>query len=60
MKDEVEYYSSWANGEVYYYQLLDENNEEIDSCGGFIGELNKNGALDMFDIKEYEYIGENL
>ena len=60
MRDEVEYYSAWANGEVYYYQLLDENNEEIDACGGFIGDLDKNGALDMFDIKEYEYIGENL
>lgn len=32
---ELETYTAYANGEVYYYMLRDENGEEIDSCGGF-------------------------
>lgn len=30
-------YSAWANGETYSYNICDENEETIESCGGFIG-----------------------
>lgn len=30
-------YSEWANGETYSYTICDENEETIDTCGGFIG-----------------------
>ena len=59
MKAEVKEYSSYSNGEVYYYRLLDDL-EEIDACGGFIGDIAENGVLDTFDITEYEYIGEKI
>jgi hypothetical protein len=30
-------YTEWCNGNCYYYSITDENDEWIDSCGGFIG-----------------------
>ena len=38
LRQEVETYSQWANGEVYAYTVTDANGEETDSCGGFIGD----------------------
>jgi len=31
-------YTSWANGEGYYYRIEDEEGEHVDSCGGFLGD----------------------
>lgn len=54
---EVEEYSLYANGEVYGYRLFDEENNEIDSCWTFYGDdIEKNGVLDCFDIKDYKEI----
>lgn len=36
--------TQWANGEVYQYELLDENGEQVDACGGF---------YDLNSIKDY-------
>jgi hypothetical protein len=33
----LEDYTSWANGEGYYYVVETEDGEHIDSCGGFLG-----------------------
>jgi len=33
-------------GEVYWYELLDEEENDIDSCGGFIGDLQTCGIVD--------------
>lgn len=30
-------YTSWANGEGYYYRIEDEEGEIVGSCGGFYG-----------------------
>jgi len=30
--------SAWANGECYWFAILNEEGEQVDSCGGFIGE----------------------
>lgn len=35
IKNELETYNSYINGEVYGYILYDENGEKIDSCYGF-------------------------
>lgn len=32
-----EYYTSWANGEIYGFVVEDANGEHLDSCWGFIG-----------------------
>jgi hypothetical protein len=31
-------YTSWANGEGYYYRIEDEDGDDVDSCGGFLGD----------------------
>lgn len=38
MKAEIGYYSAWSQGEVYYYAVTDCNGDEVDSCGGYIGD----------------------
>lgn len=36
---EVDYYSAWGEGEVYYYRVTNtETDEVVDSCGGYIGD----------------------
>lgn len=59
LKEEVKYYSDWIKGNVYAYLLYSEDGEEIDSMGGFIGDIETNGVKENFEITEYEYIGEN-
>jgi len=54
IKDELEVYNQWCNGEVYRFTLFDKNGEFVDSCGGF---------YDIEDIKEYlpkEWKNEDL
>lgn len=44
IKQELEVYTKWVNGEVYQFCLYDDNGEIIDSCGGFFS---------INEIKEY-------
>ena len=44
IKEELEIYNQYANGEVYQFVLFDEDGEVVDSCGGF---------YNIDDIKEY-------
>lgn len=37
LKQEVEVYSHWANGEVYRYEVYNAAGEQLDSCGSFYG-----------------------
>ena len=39
MVSELEEYGSWANGDCYGYTVLDPDGEELDSCWGFIGDI---------------------
>lgn len=32
-----EAYTAWANGDCWGYDIVDDNGETVDSCGGFIG-----------------------
>lgn len=34
----LEQYTDWANGNCYGYTITDETDEDIDSCGSFIGD----------------------
>jgi len=36
---EVKTYSDWANGQVFGFEVLDTDGEQVDSCYGFIGEF---------------------
>jgi len=35
LRQEVKTYDQYLRGDVYYYCVTDENNKQIDSCGGF-------------------------
>lgn len=46
LQGEVEEYSSYLEGQVYFYNACDENDDSIESCGGYIGyDMEKNGLL---------------
>ena len=45
LEDEVETYDQYLRGDVYLFELTDENGDEIDSCGGFFGDDWKNNGL---------------
>lgn len=54
IKQELDVYNQWVNGEVYGYTLYDDQGNIVDSCGGF---------YDLDDIKENlpeEYKNEDL
>ena len=54
IKQELELYNSWCNGENYHYALYNDKGELIDSCGCF---------YDLEDIREHlpeEYKDEDL
>lgn len=38
LRSEVEDWNRYINGEVYAYLIYDENDEVVDSCGGFYSE----------------------
>jgi len=49
----ISVYTDWVNGACYYYRLEDMAGEEIDACGGFIGEDDlENNVLEA--IKKHE------
>ena len=49
---EVEVLNYWISGEVYSYTILDEDENIIDSCGGFFGDdMNTNGMKEYIDEK---------
>ena len=39
MKAEVERYSQWANGEVFFLELYDKDGELVDSIGGIYDDM---------------------
>ena len=48
-------YTDWCNGTCFHYHIEDENEEWIDSCGGFIGEEHLlDGIVEYIDFEEYE------
>lgn len=62
LEGEVETYTQYLEGEVYGFQIVDEEGEHIDSCYGFYGtDFVENGMLDYIDhtllgIKEEEVV----
>jgi hypothetical protein len=56
LQQEVETYSAWLQGEVYGYRVDDADGNLIDSCGGFVGELDycKEQANDAADSHELQ------
>ena len=38
LRSEVEVYDQYLRGDVYYFSIVDDDGEVIDSCGGFFGD----------------------
>lgn len=49
MKGHVEYFNNLLNDNVYGFEVVDENDNHIDSCWGFVGDLNGINGLNMAD-----------
>jgi hypothetical protein len=54
-------YTRWSNGECYLYEVYDEEDNLVDSCGGFIGydyviEMIREATQD----KEFEIVSEKF
>lgn len=54
MQEEVEEYNCWVNGEVYYYFIQEENEEEPEGLGTYYGSIEENGILEYLGITKYE------
>lgn len=39
-------YTSWANGEIYGFEIVNPEGDIVDSCGGFIGNPDESGIID--------------
>ena len=50
LEGEVETYDQYVRGEMYGFEIVDENDDIIDSCYGFFGtDFANNGMLDYID-----------
>lgn len=56
LNSQVQTYNTYLNGDVFRFEVFDEEGEEIDSCGGFYGSDHKeNGMLDYLNSKDFGF-----
>jgi len=56
LKQEIETYSDYVNGDVYGFTLEDDDGEHIDGCCGFYGSDNyTNGIAESLQDQGYDY-----
>jgi len=61
MDSEIDILSDYIGGQVYQFEILDENGEQEDSCGGFYGsDISKNGILEHIDAEDRELVLEQI
>ena len=53
MESNIKVLDSYLQGECYVFEILDENGECIDSCGGFIGDIDYALQAALEDAKYY-------
>jgi hypothetical protein len=39
-------YTSWANGEIYGFEIVNLDGDTVESCWGFIGNPDESGVID--------------
>lgn len=54
---EVETYDQYVRGDVYGFQIVDEDDDVVDSCYGFYGDNHKESG--MLDYIDFELLGLN-
>ena len=57
---EVKTLDSYIRGEVYWFKIEDENGDEVDSCGGFYGDIEENGILEYLSEDDTKLILEQI
>lgn len=57
LEGEVETYTQYVEGDVYGFQIVDEDDDIIDSCYGFYGSDHKESG--MLDYIDHELLGLN-
>ena len=61
MDSEIDTLSDYIGGEVYQFEIQDENGEFEDSCVGFYGsDITKNGILDYVISEDRELVLEQI
>lgn len=59
LESELEVFGQYISGEVYGFDIEDEDGNSVDSCGGFYGDdWANNGMLEHIDYKEYGWTKE--
>ncbi len=46
MRGDLQAYDDWASGNAYGFTVTDTNGDEIETCGGFLGDWGTSGILD--------------
>lgn len=61
LRSEVETYSAYLEGEVYYFSIQDADGAVLESCGGFVGDQDgcKNAAKEVAESERIRIIHEN-
>lgn len=57
LDEEVETYDQYVRGDVYGFQIVDEDDDVVDSCYGFYGDNHKESG--MLDYIDFELLGLN-
>ena len=53
-KAEIKEFSSYISGDVYAFDVISENESDIDSCGGFFGDnFEENGLIDYLNYEDF-------
>ena len=61
VKCEVETLDQYIRGEVYYFNIEDEDGDVEDSCGGFYGDdIKENGILDHIGEEDRKFLESTL
>ena len=51
---------NYIKGNVYWFKIEDENGDEVDSCGGFFGDIEENGMLEYLSKEDREALLEQI
>jgi hypothetical protein len=60
VEGEVKTLDNYIKGNVYWFKIEDENGYEVDSCGGFIGDIEENGMLEYLSKEDREALLEQI
>jgi len=57
---EIKELNSYIQGEVYWFKIEDKNGNEVDSCGGFYGNIEENGILEHLSEDDTKLLREQI